>query len=441
MRFESLQAWLSWQETLHPNEIDLGLERVAIVRDRLAISFDDSIVIIIAGTNGKGSAVAMYESILLAAGYRVGAYTSPHLLTYNERIRVNGVCVADELICDSFQRIDTARQDTSLTYFEFGTLAALDIFSRVHLDVVLLEVGLGGRLDAVNVIDADLVHFASIAIDHEQWLGSDRETIAAEKAGVLRQGVAAVCADQHPPAALLQAAKHLSVDLKVRGRDFFHTRQGEGFGYNAGEIALTIPLLGADGDYQQANASSVIAGLHELALADVSVAFIQQGLARCRIAGRLQTISSEPTIILDVAHNPDAAEQLLAALTAEDAAKNCIAVVGMMKDKDIHQVLAIMSPLVQRWCFTELASERAASAEDLCDIARQLPENNFCGAYANVAEALQSALHVKKHGKQNSKQVSKETGDVRIVVFGSFYTVADAIKFFQANLFSSKLGK
>lgn len=425
MRFESLQAWLSWQETLHPNEIDLGLERVAIVSDRLAISFDDSIVITIAGTNGKGSAVAMYESILLAAGYRVGAYTSPHLLTYNERIRINGSCVADELICDSFQCIDEARQDTSLTYFEFGTLAALDIFSRADLDVVLLEVGLGGRLDAVNVIDADLVHFASIAIDHEQWLGADRETIAAEKAGVLRQGVAAVCADKDPPAALLQAAKNLSVDLKVRGRDFFHTSEDKGFCYNSGETALTIPLLGVSGDYQHANASSVIAGLYELALPNCSAVSIQQGLAQCRIDGRLQKISSEPTVILDVAHNPDAAEQLLIALAAENAAKNCIAVVGMMKDKDIHQVLMTLSPLVKRWCFTELDDDRAASAQDLCDIAQQLPESHVCAAYVNVEEALQNAMNLKKKGE--------EIRDERIVVFGSFYTVADAIKFFQAN--------
>ena len=425
MRFQSLQDWLCWQETLHPNEIDLGLERVAIVRDRLAISFVDSTVITIAGTNGKGSAVAMYESILLAAGYSVAAYTSPHLLTYNERIRINGTNVEDQLICDSFQRIDEARQDTSLTYFEFGTLAALDIFSRQHFDVVLLEVGLGGHLDAVNVIDADLVHFASIAIDHEQWLGSDRETIGAEKAGVLRQGVAAVCADEYPPSSLLKIAKDFSVDLKVRGRDFFHEVLDEGFRYCANELTLPIPLLGARGEYQQANASTVIAGINELALSGCTHAAIQQGLAQCHVDGRFQKISHEPVIIVDVAHNPDAAKQLLSSLTTEDASKNCIAVVGMMKDKDIQQVLAAMSPLVKRWCFAELDCDRAATAEELCDISRKLSEKCLCAAYSNVEEAMQNAINTKSDGK--------EASDVRIVVFGSFYTVADAMRFFQTN--------
>jgi len=275
MRFDTLDDWLSWQETLHPTEIELGLERVGTVLARLELTQPNFTLITVAGTNGKGSSVAMLEAILLAAGYHVGSYTSPHLLTYNERIKLDGTPVDDAMLCESFERIDQARgayphdpavQEISLSYFEFGTLAAIDILHRAGVDVAILEVGLGGRLDAVNVLDADVALITAIDVDHCDWLGNDRETIGRERAGIMRAGRPAVCAGPLPPTSLLKHAAELGTPLSLIQRDFSITQQGEQWDWRgAGQVWRQLPVPALSGAFQLHNAAGVLAVLAALA--------------------------------------------------------------------------------------------------------------------------------------------------------------------------------
>jgi len=446
MRFSSLNDWLTWQETLHPQAIDLGLERVAAVRQRLGIDLDATTVITIAGTNGKGSCVVMLESILLAAGYTVGTYTSPHLMRYNERIRMAGLEVDDAGLCQAFERVDQARAGDSLSYFEFGTLAALSIFAQQRPDVVLLEVGLGGRLDAVNIIDADVALITSIDIDHSDWLGNDRDSIGFEKAGIFRAGRPAVCGDPAPPASVREQAQLLGVDLYCLGRDFHVSAERQtdtllpdalswSWG-NQDKSLHQLPEPALTGAIQLNNAASVLQVLALLAqVLPVTIDAIRQGLSQLHLPGRYQRFyccapglrlclpgdDGAVMVIADVAHNPAAAQVLAQALLRDPYIKagsgSIRAVIGMLADKDIAAVIEALHGVVKHWYVTEVAAPRACPGVKLISILNKShSQGNSPGiiACANVAEAAQQAL----------ADARVHDGD-SVLVVGSFYTVAE----------------
>ena len=307
----TLAEWLAHLESLHPKTIALGLERVAEVKARLNLSSDFP-VIIVGGTNGKGSVCAMLEAILHAAGYRVGCYTSPHLLNYNERVRIGKLQASDNELCASFSDIEQARGDIPLTYFEFGTLAAMQLFISHQVDVAILEVGLGGRLDAVNVFDADCAVVTSVDIDHTDYLGETREEIAFEKAGIFRQGRVAICSDNDVPEALAAHAQKIGAELWCIGREFgYATHQGQ-WDYRSREVArMAMPYPALRGGFQLSNASAVLAALDAVReRLPVSMAAIRRGLTEVQLAGRFQFVPGKPQLILDVAHNPHAARTL-----------------------------------------------------------------------------------------------------------------------------------
>jgi dihydrofolate synthase/folylpolyglutamate synthase len=390
MRFTTLDEWLSWQETLHSTDIELGLERVATVFQQLHVENPPFPVITVAGTNGKGSSVAMLEAILLAAGYRVGAYTSPHLLTYNERVRLDGEPVSDAQLMDSFARIDDARQDISVTYFEFATLAALDIFYRQAPDVVVLEVGLGGRLDAVNIIDADVALITSISVDHAEWLGDEREAIAVEKAGIMRAERPVVFSGRNMPASLAERASALGAALSVLGRDYdFQTRQTDWQWQAGAQPAIVLPHPALAGHHQFDNAAGVLMVLACLAQQlPVSEQAMRQGLQTVSLPGRFQIITDDVTWVLDVAHNPDGVGRLAELLAA--------------------------TPVAGPWYTANLPSSRSADANVLAEVIRSQTGAEEVVACPDVSTACEAA--------------KAAAGDEdRILVCGSFYTVAAAL--------------
>jgi dihydrofolate synthase/folylpolyglutamate synthase len=421
MRHSTLADWLAWQETLHPNSIDLELDRVRAVADALGLLQPACPVITVAGTNGKGSAVAMYESVLLRAGYRSGAYTSPHLRCYNERIRIAGRQADDRALCESFARIDAARGPTTLTYFEFGTLAALDLFARREVDVLVLEVGLGGRLDAVNIVDADLAHFGSIGIDHIEWLGNDRESIGAEKAGILRPGIPAVCADREPPASLLAAVRERSAQLALLGRDFDWRRTSDGLRWQQGDVRLELPSVGLPGAFQCDNAATVIAGLMAMApRLPITVDALREGLASVWIEGRFQHIAGPVPTVVDVAHNPNAAAILAQALAAEPVAGRTLAVVAMLADKDVETVTGMLRPQIDRWYAASVGGSRGLNAQQLAERLQRGGATDRVAIDADIIGVWQHALDEAAPGD-------------RIVVFGSFYAIGDFLNWWHAR--------
>jgi dihydrofolate synthase/folylpolyglutamate synthase len=412
-RYRTLSEWLRWQDSLHHRTIDLGLDRLRPVADRLGLAAPAPLVISVAGTNGKGSSVAILEAVLEAAGYRVGSYTSPHLLRYNERIRVDGSAVGDETLCDAFARIDSARADTTLTSFEFGTLAALYLFERQALDAVILEVGLGGRLDAVNLVDADVALITAIGIDHSEWLGSDRNSIGREKAGIFRTGRAAVVADPDPPPDLLRHGEQLGVALSLRGRDFGYRRTGGGWLWWGGDQELRdLPLPLMPGEHQLSNAAGALAVLRHPGLnLGIPLPALRSGLASARVAGRFQILPGAVTRILDVAHNPDGAGSLARGLRDLAAAGTTRAVVGMLAGKDTGSVFGIMDEVVDHWYLAGLPGPRGQDGQQLHTVLRAVCADARAQTCADVAAAYRQAM------------LDSRDGD-RVVVFGSFLTVA-----------------
>jgi len=413
-RFDTLQGWLSWQETLHPKAIDLGLQRVARVADRLVCRQPAATVISIAGTNGKGSCVALLEAVLLRAGYRVGAYTSPHLFRYNERVRLDGASVDDAVLCDAFARVDAARGGETLTYFEFGTLAALDIMTRRCPDVALLEVGLGGRLDAVNLVDADAALITGIGVDHTDWLGPDRESIAREKAGIMRAGKPAVCGDSTAPRSLLEAAVQRGAPLTLAGRDFFFKAGVQGWCWQGRQSRLDdLPAPALPGAHQLANAASALAVLEALApRLPVTRDALESGIREVSLPGRIQRISGPVDQVLDVSHNAQAAQALADALREMPVKGRCYAVLGMMGDKDLAAFVQPLLPLVDSWYATGLRVERASSAAVIAAGIRASAGDRDVVACASVQET------------RTALQMRVQPGD-RVLVCGSFHTVAE----------------
>jgi dihydrofolate synthase/folylpolyglutamate synthase len=416
MRYTSLNDWLAWQETLHPKKIDPGLARAGAVLQRMGLQHPNHAVITVAGTNGKGSTVSFIEHMLRAAGYRTGAYTSPHLLRYNERIRVNGAEVGDAELCASFQRIDDARAAISLSYFEFATLAAFDIFAREGLTAAVLEVGMGGRLDAVNMLDADVAVITSIGLDHMEWLGPDRESIGREKAGIVRPGRPAVCGDSSPPRSLGDYARTLGAPLFLLGRDFHYRRDADSWSWwseRARHDALPLPAL--RGAFQLQNAATALMAIECLSprLA-VTREAMEEGLRAAYIAGRFQIIPGAVTRIFDVAHNPHSAAALAQALKNEPCTGRTLAVFGMLADKDVCGVAAALRDVIAVWYGAGLAVERGATSEQIAAAVRAAAPAAPLSLHATVAEAYHSAMRASRAGE-------------RVVVFGSFHTVAQAL--------------
>ena len=408
---------MAWLETLHPRTIELGLSRVQAVRDRLGLVTPPFAIVTVTGTNGKGSTVAMLEQALHAAGYRVGAYSSPHLVSYNERVRLATREVSDAELCAAFERVETARAATSLTYFEFGTLAAVELFRQHGVDIAILEVGLGGRLDAVNAWDADVAIVTSVGIDHTDWLGPDRESIGAEKAGIYRADRCAICGDPDPPHSLLRHAEQVGARLRRLDRDFSVERGDGGWTWRAGDRVIAgLPHPAMRGDYQLYNAACVLMALDCLAgRFPVKNADIRAGLLNAVLPGRFQTLPGRPIRVLDVAHNPQAAEALARTLRAQPVAGRTIAVCAMLRDKPIAEVLAIVAPLVARWHVAGLSGERGTSAEDMRQALAQAGVRDTVELHADVEQAYAAAL--------------AEAGDGdRIVVFGSFHTVGAILR-------------
>jgi len=410
----SLAGWLEYIERQHPQPIALGLERVSEVFSRLNARISCPILTV-GGTNGKGSTCAMLEAVLSSAGYRTGLYTSPHLLRYNERVRIAGREAGDGALCEAFAAVERARGTVPLTYFEFGTLAAFFLFSQENLEVLILEVGLGGRLDAVNVLDADCAILTSIGIDHVEFLGDSREAIGKEKAGIFRSGRPAVVADPRPPQSVLEEIQRIGALPVLLGRDFGYVNQGTQWscwGPAGKRSGLAHPVL--RGVAQLRNASAAIAALDTLReRLPIAMQDVRRALAEVSLPGRFQVLAGRPQVVLDVAHNPEAAAVLAANLGDSGFAPETIAVFGMLKDKDIAGVVRAVAPRITRWHLATLPGPRGATAAQLTDVL--LGENIQAPAieHPSVSRALAAAR--------------SEAGESdKIVVFGSFLTVAGA---------------
>ena len=421
-QLNTLDAWLAHCERLHPTTIDMGLERVRTVAERMQIRFDCP-VITVAGTNGKGSTCAMLESILLQAGYRTGVYTSPHLVRFEERLRLVGEPVDATHLIAGFAAVERARvlngSEISLTYFEFSTLAILDVMARSGLDVVVLEVGLGGRLDATNIIDPDCAVITSIDLDHMEFLGPDRESIGREKAGIMRTGRPVIVSDPMPPQSVLDHALEVGADLWRNGHDFNVSGDKQQWGW-AGRgrrySGLAYPAL--RGANQLVNAAGVLAALAALReRLPVTAQAVRNGMAFVELPGRFQIIPGQPTLVLDVAHNPHSVAALAANLDAMGYFPTTHAVFGVMADKDLAPMLERVNPLIDHWYFTDLPTARAAKGSALQ--ARWQSQNTrkdaSGAAFADPMQALQAAI------------AAADPAD-RIVVFGSFYTVGGVLQ-------------
>jgi dihydrofolate synthase / folylpolyglutamate synthase len=417
----SLQDWLTHCEGLHPKAISLGLDRVQSVRQRMDLAFN-ALVVTVAGTNGKGSTCAMLESVAVQAGWKVGLFTSPHLVNFEERCRVAGRAMSAEELCPHFEAVEAARGTTQLTYFEFTTLAILRALACASLDLVILEVGLGGRLDAVNIVDADAVVITSIDIDHAELLGPDRESIGFEKAHVMRPGRPAVVSDPVPPESVVRYAESIGADLRLVGRDFGHSgdrQQWNWWGRTQRFNGLAYPAL--RGANQLINAAGVLALLESVRdRLPVAAQAVRNGFALVELPGRFQIVPGQPTLVLDVAHNPQSVATLAVNMDQMGFFPRTLAVFGAMADKDLAAMLPRMVPLVDEWHLCELPTPRAASAAELAQRVQAVVRHRgssevVVSAHPGPSEALRAALE------------RAEAAD-RIVVFGSFYTVGGVLK-------------
>ena len=424
---KTLSDWLAHLEGLHPKGqggIELGLERVARVKAELH-QRQSCPVIIVGGTNGKGSTCAYLEAIYGAAGYRVGCYTSPHLLVYNERVRVDGASVDDAALCAAFARVEAARLaagSVALTYFEFGTLAAWEVFAARQLQVIILEVGLGGRLDAVNIYDPDVAIVTGIALDHTDWLGPTRESIGFEKAGIFRPGRPAICADPQPPQSLIAHAATTGADLRLIGRDFGYVGSAQEWSFwtRHGESCDGLPMPALSGAHQLGIAAAVLAVMD--ALQDrlpVPLAAVAGGLREVRLAGRFQRVRERPAVILDVAHNPQAVAGLAESLDTMGEFGQTIAVVGMLADKDIAGALTALSGKIDVWLLAGLDVPRGAAAETLSAVVSGSGTKAGLGGRVECFDSPERAFR---------RAVGLAGENDRIAVFGSFYTVAAVLR-------------
>ncbi|WP_313315964.1 bifunctional tetrahydrofolate synthase/dihydrofolate synthase [Stutzerimonas nitrititolerans] len=431
MTRRSLGDWLAYLEELHPTAIDMGLERVREVAVRLGLGRPARRIVTVTGTNGKGSTCAFIASLLRAQGLKVGVYSSPHLLRYNERVQIDGEQASDEALCAAFAAVEAARGDVSLTYFEMGTLAAFWLFQRAGLDAAVLEVGLGGRLDAVNLVDADVSVVTNIGLDHSEWLGDSRDSVATEKAGIFRSGKPALCGDLHPPASLLDCAASLPAPLYLRGRDFDLALDAHGWHWrgvsSAGEpLELhDLPLLSLP--------------VENAALAIQAFVLLEPGwqpervadaLLQTRVTGRLdrRTLRSKGQnvpLLLDVGHNPHAASYLAESLAARPPTGRRLAVFGLLADKDLDGILDVLLPRVDGWAVAPLATPRSAPASDLHEAL--LRRGASVSIHAGVAQALEAQL------------AQAEEGD-EILLFGSFYCVAEALEWLNRYVGESEHG-
>ncbi|MBE9567571.1 MAG: bifunctional folylpolyglutamate synthase/dihydrofolate synthase [Proteobacteria bacterium] len=486
MRFDNLKDWLAWQESLNPKEIDLGLERSAGVLKQMGhvLAFDCPLITV-AGTNGKGSIVAILEAIAVSAGLNVCSYTSPHIFDYNERIKINRQPVEDALICEAFERIDHARcqlagDEHQLTYFEFGTLAAIDLFFRTKPDLVILEVGLGGRLDAVNIMEPDVSILSSVAIDHVDWLGDDREKIGYEKAGIFRAGKTAICGDVQPPQSVIKRARDLGCDLLQREKDY-RVIEAERAGISNSDDGwrlespfselMNLPPPSLIGPFQKDNAATAIVALQSLqqrGLLDKLPAdhglfrrILASALPDIQLAGRFQKIHDVPAVYVDVAHNPHAALGLLSQLKISAQASNFMgktwAVVAMLADKDIARVISNVATEIDHWCFAGLDAETSGITRGLpvTDMLANLPPEILPDglttdtvildalrqelmddlgheSQSNPCKMLSDTVSLAQTVEQACVQVLSLAGkDDRIIIFGSFYTVNEAMSYFS----------
>lgn len=426
----SLEKWVDWLLHLHAQEIDLGLDRIRQVAERMELLQPVPIVLTVAGTNGKGSSVAMLVSILQAAGYRVGAYTSPHIQCFNERIQLLGGLATDQQIVSAFDEIERGRQDTKLTYFEFSTLAALSVFKQAKLDVVVLEVGLGGRLDAVNVVDASAALITAIDIDHIDWLGDDRGQIAIEKAGVTRTGRVAVCSDPNPPATLATYAKTNQVPLRQLNQDFHLLQTDDGWmldvsassaDWQGDFVSSQLPFPALRGDFQVQNAAGVVALLSAVhSSLPVSRQAVFDGLKKVKHAGRLETVVvNERNWLVDVAHNPQSARVLADYLQTTVDAGNYTAVFSVLSDKDAAPMIEALSPYIKKWLIADLAIPRASSAEQMkVSLGAAGVADEDIIVFGTVAESVLYCVQ---------QQIEP------VLVWGSFFTVSQVYQALEDN--------
>ncbi|KAF1709394.1 bifunctional tetrahydrofolate synthase/dihydrofolate synthase [Pseudoxanthomonas kalamensis DSM 18571] len=418
----NLQDWLDHIERQHPRAIEMGLERVREVATRLGLGKPAKHVVTIGGTNGKGSTVAFVEAIARAAGWKVGAYTSPHLLRYNERVRIDGSDADDDALVRAFEAVDAARGDTPLTYFEFGTLAALWLFEQSALDLAVLEVGLGGRLDAVNLVDPDAAVIVTVDIDHVGWLGADRETIGREKSGIARAWKPLVLGEDDPPSSVLRHAYAIGASAIRAGSDFFHEAVDAGH-WRWREIGfeMTLPNLALEAPVQRANAATAIAALRALD-ADIPLSAFAEGVAAARVPARLQRFRRDGVeVVVDVGHNPQAAAALAQWLDLQPPVATNLAVLAALADKDVAGVVAALEGRIARWFLAGLEGQDGRG-QDVQALAAQLAGTAAGNGepHATVAQAVQAALRAASAGD-------------RLLVLGSFHTAAEALTFLHSG--------
>jgi len=422
----SLNEWLGLLESRHSRTIDLGLERSREVWERMGSPCPAGQIFTVAGTNGKGSTVAYLGGMLRALGYSFGSYTTPHLFRYNERVQVNGTDVSDGQLVATFELVEAARGDVSLSYFEFGTLAAISLMNVAGLDFAIMEVGLGGRLDAVNILDANCAIITSIGLDHQEYLGDDRESIGREKAGIIRRNRPLVCGETDPPASVIAEASRLQAPVFRRGLDFNAVDDQESIRFTKGETVFLIRRPQMIGQHQVNNLATALAALLEL-VPDASnhVHQLVRGLASVSLAGRLQQVSDHPRVYIDVGHNALAAEAILEALSkimGRDAESNCHCVIGMLADKDAAAVAQILEPAVSSWYCAGLGGERGQTGEELATRIRAGAVNAKVISCADVDTALDAALGA----------LSRECpSPAYVLVFGSFLTAVQAFSRWQ----------